>query len=68
MNKLVALINFKNTSETITVRKRATPTAISNAFDKVEVEINSLKDYDSGKKIIYAPDLRSAVQRIRRTS
>jgi len=68
MNKLLELLSFKNTNETISVRKKATPKAISDAFIKVEKEINSLKDYDSGKKEIYALDLRSAVQRIRRTT
>lgn len=56
--KILKAMTMKN-QEAHRVTSRVTKKAIENSYRRVENELESLKQYDQGEKMIDAPNLKS---------
>ena len=59
--------NSNKSADTKKIVSSVNERTISKAYHDLSQEINSLRQYDRGEKKIDAPDIKRAVQRVRKT-
>ena len=65
---LKKLISSKSSREARQVESAVNQRVIRDTYKNIEKELNSLRAHDRGEKTIHAPDLRTAVRGIQRTT